>query len=419
MKLFKEIRKHPSYKWVVVGACFAMIMVCLGFCSSSKSLYLKAMTEALSLERSLFSVNDSIRYVATALVNLFFGSLVLRVGPRKMIAGGFVCLMASMMIDAVAESLPMFYLGGALLGIGQSWTSTTIVGYVVGLWCRENKGTIMGAVLAANGIGTAITTQVIRPIINASTFGYRTAYHITTVILLVVGLLVVLLFKDRPEEPSAAPSGNKKTRGGGWQGLTLEACLKKPYFYMILLCVFFTGVVIQSTAGIYVAHMEDVGIDGNFITTVATVYALCITATKFLTGVLYDRLGLRVTLLICNIASAVAMVLLAALTPELSWLAMVFGIAFAIGVPLETIMLPLITADMFGDRDSARILGILVSAGTAGYAVGTPVVNLFYDQQGTYQTVLLLMGGVMAAVTVLSILALNASQKLKNQLSQV
>ena len=66
----------------------------------------------------------------------------------------------------------------------------------------------------------------------------------------------------------------------------------------------------------------------------------------------------------------------------------VYALLFAIGTPLLTVMLPLITMDMFGSRDNVRILGIVISVNTAGYAVGTPLVNLCYDMQGTYQMIL-------------------------------
>ena len=415
MTSLKTLRNHPKYKWVVVAACFLMVMVALGFGSSPKGLFLTAITKALEMDRAPFSINDSCRYIATAVVNLFFGTLVLRFGPRKLVGAGFACLALSMLVYSLAETLPVFYLGGALLGIGLSWTSTTMVGFVVGRWCSENKGTIMGAVLAANGVGGAIATQIVGPIINGSVFGYRAAYRVIAIVMLAVGVLAVVLLKDRPEsQPVVAVSGTKPL-ANGWEGLTLKVCLRKPYFYAVLAAVFLTGVVIQSAAGIYAAHMEDVGLDRQFITTVVSSYTLCIVGTKFLTGFLYDKLGLTVTLMICSVAAVGAMVVLAVMSPAVSWLAFVFAVVYAISVPLETIMLPLITADMFGNIDSAHILGILVSVSTAGYAVGTPVVNLFYDLQGSYQTVLLIMAGVMVGVSTLNLLALNAAHKLRKQ----
>lgn len=418
MSFLRRWQSRPGYRWVIIVLCFLLIMVCLGFCSSTKGLYLSAITEAMGLERSLFTVSDSLCYIATAVTNLFFGSLVIRFGPRKLIGCGFLCLIASMLISSVANSLPVFYLGGFMLGAGQSFTSTSIVGYVVGLWCRENKGTIMGAILAANGVGGAVAAQIISPFINGSTFGYRTAYQISAWILLVVGVLVVALFQDAPQQAPTAVSPAKKQKSKGWYGVELKQCLKMPAFYGMLIYMFFGGLVIQSASGIYPSHLKDVGMAPAFATAVVSVFSLCLSATKFMTGVLYDRLGLRFAMLTCNIASAIAMVLLALVSGEDQAMAMVFAVVYAIGTPLQTILLPLLTADMFGDRDGARIMGITVSVSTAGYALGTPLVNLFYDIQGTYKTVLLLMAVIMVVVTIVSILSYNASQKLRYKIEQ-
>lgn len=405
-----KISSQPWYKWLVAAACFLMIMCCLGFCSSTKGLYLSAITKATGLERSLFSISDTCRYVTMMTLNLFFGTLTVRFGARKVVAAGFISLILSMYLYSAATTLPVFYLGGALLGVGQCCTSTATVGYVIGLWFKENKGTVMGAVLAANGIGGALAAQIVSPFINAHAFGYRTAYHLTIVILLVIGVLVILLLRNQPQQTPAeqAPAAKKKA---SWEGITLKECLKKPWFYGIMVSIFISGAVLQSATSTYPAHLKDIGMDPAFVTTVVSIYALLLTATKFSTGFLYDRLGLRLTLSICSISTAAAMVLLALLQGGDSILSVGFALLFAVGTPLLTVMLPLIAMDMFGSRDNVRILGIVISVNTAGYAVGTPLVNLCYDLQGTYQTVLLVMGGLMVATTCISMLAMNAARK--------
>ena len=410
----KKFTERPGYRWVVVGCCFVMILVCLGFCSSTKGLYLSAVTKALALDRSLYSINDTMRYIANAVVNLFFGALVLRFGPRKLIAGGFLCLVASMLVYAVAESLPMIYLGGVLLGVGQSWTSTTIVGFVVGRWCPENKGTIMGAVLAANGVGSAAAAQIVSPFINGSIFGYRNAYAITALILLAVGFFVVLLFRSNPTQPVLKAAPVKKAESVAWQGITLKQAVKKPYFYIVCAYVFVMGLVIQSLSAIFPAHMKDVGLDPVYITTVVSVYSILLSGTKFFTGFAYDRLGLTVTMLICNVASVLASLLLAMQGADIPALAMVYGVVYAIGVPIQTVGMPLITSELFGLCDEASILGVLVSVSTVGYAVGTPMVNIFFDLQGTYNAVLILMAVMMAVVSVAILIAIRIVNNLKS-----
>ena len=82
-------KKKFEYKWIILVLCVLMNFVCLGFCSSNKGMYLTAITEAWGMPRSLFSINDSCRFIASAVVNLFFGALIYRWGIRKMVAVGF------------------------------------------------------------------------------------------------------------------------------------------------------------------------------------------------------------------------------------------------------------------------------------------------------------------------------------------
>lgn len=415
----KKFTQRPGYRWVIVGCCFVIIFACLGFCSSTKGLYLEPVTKALQLERSLYSVNDTLRYIASAIMNLLFGMLVLRFGPRKLVAGGFACLCGAMLCYTFAQNLVLIYLGGILLGVGQSWSSTTLVGFVIGRWCPQNKGTIMGAVLAANGVGSAAAAQIVGPMINGSLFGYRNAYGFTALLMVAVGIVVVTLFRDQPAQTVVAAAPQKKRRGVRWDGIDLKRALKTPYFYIVCFYVFVMGLVIQSLSAIFPAHMKDVGLDPAYVTTVVSIYAVILSGTKFFTGFAYDRLGLPVTLTLCNVATVIAPVLLALLGADSQTLAMVYGIVYAIGVPIQTIGMPLLTADLFGQRDEASILGVLVAVSTVGYAVGTPMANLFYDSQGTYSMALTIMAVSMAVASVAIVFALGQAKKLRTQNTEI
>ena len=192
-------KKKFNYKWVIVALSFLMVCISLGFCSSTNSLFINKITEYLSVERSVFSLNQSIRFIATAVVNLFFGTLIAKFGPKRLIIAGMCCLIGAMSIYGAAESIYVYYIGGALLGIGFSFTGTAMVGYVVNIWCKENKGTIMGAILASNGLGGAVAMQIVTPIIESSLAGYKNAYYLIAIILAVVAVLLLIFFRSKPK----------------------------------------------------------------------------------------------------------------------------------------------------------------------------------------------------------------------------
>ena len=108
-----------------------------------------------------------------------------------------LCFVLSSLIYAFASKLILLYLGGMFLGLGVAWTTTTMTGFVINKWFAEKKGTILGIILASNGIGAAVAIHFLTPVIYRNAFGYRRAYVLTAFVLLVI-IALILLFAVRP-----------------------------------------------------------------------------------------------------------------------------------------------------------------------------------------------------------------------------
>jgi MFS family permease len=87
-------------------------------------------------------------------------------------------------------------------------------------------------------------------------------------------------------------------------------------------------------------------------------------------------------------------------------------------MPLETVMVPLIAADMFGEKDFYKMVGIFVSINTAGYAFGTPIANLIFDQFGTYKPMLFLTAILMLMIAVSFYFIINVAERVRTQVMQ-
>ena len=304
-----------------------------------------------------------------------------------------------------------FYVGGALLGIGFSWTTTTMVGSVVNRWCSEKKGTIMGAVLAANGVGATIATWILLPIIESGTWGYRKAYLITTLILAGVLLLMLLFYKEKP-----GITAHKKKNKSTWDGIEFSKAKKLAYFYTALVCVFLCGMVLQGVSSVNAAHMKANGIGGAVLAAIMSAHSLTLAFSKFTTGIVYDKFGLRTAVLICNISAMIALPALAFASNSQTGITMafVYSIFSSLALPLETIMLPIYAGDLFGAKSYDKILGIFVSVNMAGYAVGEPVLNIVYDLIGTYEPALFALCGLMFVITIALQFVITAASKNKS-----
>lgn len=388
-------RKDSIYKWVIVGACFLMTFFCSGICCGNNSLYLAPITEALGVKRSAYSLTNTFSSVSTAVLSLFFGALALRFGARKLVGFGAAALALSFYLRATTDSIYIFYIGGALAGIGLAMLSTTMVSSIVRRWFSRDLGKIMGLVLSANGLGSAVGAMVLTPILDTP-FGYRKIYYFFAASLVAVGILLVVLLKEKPVEELAVSPTETKTVSAPEEA---EKGNGRLYFAAVSIFLFF--LTIQGIYGVYAAQLRDVSFSAGEIATVASVLTLALTASKFITGLLYDKWGLKVVMLVCQSASVAAFSLLAALAfiPSLP-LALLFAVLMAVCMPLETVCVTLILTEFCRKDQFEKNMGIFTTVGSVGTALGAPIMNLCYDGTGTYGPALLISAGVMLALAV-------------------
>ena len=145
-------------------------------------------------------------------------------------------------------------------------------------------------------------------------------------------------------------------------------------------------------------------------------HAIALTVAKMYTGFSFDKFGLRVTMLVCNLCAVVGITMLALVSNSTN--AFIAEILTSFALPLETIMLPLITTELFGRKSYATLMGLTVSFNTLGYAVGTPLMNLFYDLTGTYSKVMIAMCGVMVVVAVIMQFVISAAHRERERVEQ-
>ena len=413
----EKLAERKGYVWVVYALCFLMIFCGLGFLSTTRGIYLAPITEALGISRGAFSIGDSFRYIASTIVNFFFGMLVSRFGTKKLMCAGLAALTLAVIFNATTSGVVGFYISGILIGIGYSWTTTSMIACVVAKWCKKNVGTVMGIILAANGIGGAVSTILFTPIINGSVFGYRKAYYIVAAIFAVLFILVLILYKEKSTDNN---NTNKKAKQTYWEGIPLSDLLKKSYFYVTMVCVFFMGIVLQGITSSFAAHLKDCNLSPEFITAVVSLHSVCLAGSKVVSGFVYDKFGLRTNVIVCGV-SAVAALLSFAFVSASSFgylLAFVASVAFALALPLETVMLPLFAGNLFGMKAYNHLVGIIGSVAYAGFAVGVPLMGAVYDLFGSYFYGAIASIVIMFAVTLVFQLVINSSNKIKKEIER-
>jgi len=393
-----------------------MIFVSVGLCSSIRGLFIAPVTEALGISRSAFSLNVSVQYITAVIINLFFGSLVKRFGFKKLICAGFVSLFVAMLIYASASKIWVLCVGGVFLGIGLAWTSTGMAGSVVNRWCTEHTGMLTGLVLAANGVGSAFGTVLVTPIIHelGNPFGYRNAYLLVGAIVVAMGILIALLFKENPPQNAQndVPCQNENSQSPS-TGIAFSAVVKKPFFYALVFCTLCVAMSMQGLNTVMAAHLGDSGLSTGFVASVISLFSITLALSKFVAGIIYDRFGLRANVIVCCIAMIGALVAACMVSSSAQGhtIALVLAVLAGVALPFETVLIPIYTADIFGKRDYNKLLGIFEAITNAGFAIGIPAINVCYDAFGSYNPAFAACAFIMAAVLVTMNFVITASRK--------
>ena len=191
------------------------------------------------------------------------------------------------------------------------------------------------------------------------------------------------------------------------------SAIKKPYFYVAILCMFFTGMALQGLGGIAFPHMYDMGLNVGFVATISSISSILLTVSKFSAGFMYDRAGMRISMNVsffCAFISITGLILITN-TPLGHAIALIRGIFSSFALPLETVMLPLFAMELFGNKEYEKFVGIFASASTAGFAIGSPLGNVCYDLCGSYDLAFYVFGALLIFVTVSMQYVLSAANR--------
>lgn len=409
--------KKFDYTPVIIVLCFLSVCTSLGFCSGNRSMYFQAITSVFegSITKFEYSFTMTIRYVTTTVLSIFFGFLINKFGTKLLMSLGFSSLIAFALINSFATNLVHFYIASVFLGIGLAWTSTTMASVVINNWCTKNKATVTGAVLAANGLGGAVSAQILSPIIfSKDGNGFRDAYRIVAIILAVMLVIILVFFKERPKgAEKILVSEKRKIRGGGWVGMEFSEVKKKPYFYLTLVCMLLTGMSLNGLGEITNLHMYNVGLSKPFVATVATIGSIYLMMSKFLNGLMYDKIGIKKTMNICYFCAFFALGLIAIISnTALGKVIAIVRIFFSgIALPLETVMISIFANELFGNKSFNKVVGLFSAANTAGFALASPFSQLWATLFGSYTFAIISFAIFMFFVTVTMQFVLRSAHK--------
>lgn len=399
--------KPLFYGWWIVASCFMLMFVVMAIVSMVMGVFAIPVSESLGITRTEFSLYFTILSGVGLLVSPAIGRS--RMDLRIMTSLGVIICGGCFIALSYCNGLIMFYAVSVLMGIGFKICTNIPASILLSNWFKEKSGTAVGLSFAGAGIGSMIFTPLASEMITA--WGWRTAYLVLGIAMMALTLpFTLLVIRNRPEEKGLRAYGADTAFAGKAAGVhflsgpTLKELMKTPFFWVIMVCMVVVNMVANGVNSQLPSYMQDIGHSAAFAAFVVSCGALMLTAGKVSLGYLSDKMGGGTMVALSCIALAAA--LFALLGAGASGIAVAAGMLHGFGTSFGSVGPPIITKELFGDRDYGNIMAVVTMTSGIGMALGAPFCGFIYDGTGSYMLAWIIFAAAMVLVTAVFLYAL-------------
>lgn len=380
------------YGWVIVASVFILTFIGFGI-AFSFSAFIQPLEQQFNATRGQISLIFAFSGFLYFGVGPISGFLADRVGPRWVVAFGMLVIGAGLFLASRAEVLWQIYLSYGLgIGIGVGFTYVPAIG-AVQRWFNKRRGLATGLAVAGIGSGTLVMPPLAAALIELT--GWRGSYVLLALIPVTLGIAAALLLVHLPqhrgllpdgEQPQSHPAASQASNdhGAGQQekGPTIREALGSRPFWLLY------GGSFLVSLGEYIpfAHLapyaRDHGLSVQASISLVSLFGAGSLAGRFAMGGIADRLGRRQTLSVTF--AVMAVMLLWWLGSTSAWALVVFAFVFGAAYGGHIAVLPAISADYYGGRNSSGIFGLLATNFGFGTLLGPALAGLAFDLTASY-----------------------------------
>jgi len=346
--------------------------------------------------------------LASALLAPLVGSVVDRIGARKVVLVSFVLeilIFASFAWQTAAIwSFYARYVALAVFGLG---TTHVAFARVLTLWFDRRRGLALGIALSGVGIGGFLWPLLVQTLISA--FGWRTAYLLMAGTIGAIALpLVALLLRDSPAQIGQTPDNEPLPCGTsltGPTGLSFREAIGTRIYWRMLVTFFLVGLAVQSVMVHLIPLLTGRGLPPMLAALAQSLLFVAVTTGRLTTGFFMDRFFAPRVALGFLLASIGGIALLS--QGAAGGTALVAALLVGLAVGAEVDVLAYLTSRYFGIRSFSSIYGSYFGIYSLSGGIGPLLTAMSVDATDSYQLAL----GVHAGVLVLAcVLLLNFSR---------
>ncbi len=382
------------YGWWVLFAAVALQILIATFMMQSFGAFLALIKDEFTWSKTDISSAFAVQQIVGGVLGPFVGWLLLKFGSRRVIRFGIAIFALSVYLLSKISSLQGFYLVVVLIAVGSSTSGFLPLNTLIVQWFEKRRA--MALALMQTGINAG---GFLVPVVTWSlaSNGWRFTAIAYAVIILLVGIPLTFVIKNKPEDMglvadglSAAEQSLKKYVANE---LSAQEALKTRAFWFIAFGHSSALMIVFAVMVHLVLYLtEDLGFG---LAKAGSVFALLTAFTiigQLLGGYFGDRINKRLIASMAMLGHALGLVILV-YAKNYYWIiafSVFHGLAWGFRGPIMQAM----RADYFGRKSFGQIMGFSTPILTLGIATGPLIAGYLADKYANYQIGFLVLAGL-------------------------
>jgi sugar phosphate permease len=218
--------RNIHYGWVVAGATFLAMLMTAG-AQGAPGVIIEPLQKEFGWSASDVSFSFAVRLMLFGLVAPFAAAFINRFGVRAVIATAVLMIASGMIASLAMTHVWQFTVSyGVLVGLGTGMVALVLGATVATRWFVERRGLVVGMLTASYATGQLIFLPIMAKL--TQDHGWRSALAFLTAMLFVVGLVGLLVLRDRPRDVGLPPYGARAIEPPPKQDMSLIAMMSSP-----------------------------------------------------------------------------------------------------------------------------------------------------------------------------------------------
>jgi len=392
-------------RWWVLAALSLIFFFLNGATFASLGVVLFSMINELHWSLTQAGLSFSLLGISCGLASPLPALLMRRIGCRRVVVLGGLCLAAGFWLAYAARGLPLFFVAMVFLGLGYALAGNIPGIYLIASWFPKVSARMIGIYLMIGAAGNVAGPPLVAAIVAAS-HGWRLNWLLMGLLAIGCTVFCLVFIRDYPPAttvPDASDMGTvaatakasvvakapmtgktcaaydaPPSTSGPWRE---RQAMQTPQFALVAASMTLTIAGITTNSSVAVTHLVHLGTTPAFAALILSLVALVATLFKGVSGRLSEIVRPSRILAAGLVLQGIGDVAFSSGAPAVN--AYIFAGAFGMGWGLSYVAANVLLLDYFGRDVGARILSVVWMISTLA-AAGPVAAGIIADRYGTF-----------------------------------